>query len=72
MDDILAYFRAVAEGMPDIPNWHEWREQHDDVLRREFGRTRYLKLKVHPLEEIRAILKESRIEHATVGRLPLA
>ncbi len=60
---IIEYFTAIAEGQPGMPNWHDWLLQHDEELRQEFPRTRYLRLKFHPLKEIEALLGEQGVRY---------
>lgn len=60
---VIEYFTAVVEGRSGIARWQDWRVQHADDLQKMFGRTRYLRLKLHPFEEIRHVLDEAGVPY---------
>ena len=60
---LLEYLTALAEGRPGIPNWHDWRREHDQELQECLTRTEYLRIKFYPLAETRAMLRKLDVQH---------
>ena len=57
MDECLRYFREAIERPGSVPPWAEWWQAHADVIRREFTRPEYLRLKFRKLPAAREILE---------------
>jgi hypothetical protein len=56
MDECLAYFRQAIEHPGSVPPWAVWWAAHEELVRRTFDRTDYLRLKYRKLAGAEIIL----------------